>query len=95
MMKPPYPSERGLAHNTKNIASGKVSQGALILAYLEQGHTLTPLEALGRFNCFSLAQRVSELKRQGHPIIADMITVPSGKCVAEYRLEQAKSEGSS
>jgi hypothetical protein len=63
------------------------SQSALILAYLQSGHTLTPIEALNRFNCFSLSQRITELRRRGYQIITTMVDVPSGKRVAEYRLE--------
>jgi hypothetical protein len=60
----------------------------LILDYLKTGHTLTPLEALNKFQCFSLSQRVTDLRQAGHPIVTTMITLPSGKRVAQYRLKQ-------
>jgi Helix-turn-helix domain len=66
------------------------SQSSRILAHLQAGHTLTPIEALNRFNCFSLSQRITELRRRGYQIITTMVDVPSGKRVAEYRLESSK-----
>ena len=68
------------------------SQCERILAHLEAGHTLTPLEALQRFQCFSLSQRVTELRQRGYPIHTKMVKLSSGKRVAEYHLTR---EGSS
>ena len=62
------------------------SQCKMILHHLQDGYTLTPLEALQRFNCFSLSQRVTELRQRGHPISTRMVKLKSGKRVAEYRL---------
>ena len=67
------------------------SQCERILAHLEAGHTLTPIEALQRFNCFSLSQRVTELRQRGHPIVTRMVKLKSGKRVAEYRLTRGES----
>jgi len=63
------------------------SQSALILSALQQGDTLTSLQALDRFKCFRLASRISDLNKQGHNIQKKMIKVDSGKSVAEYYLE--------
>jgi Helix-turn-helix domain len=68
------------------------SQSAQILTYLQSGHTLTELDGLQLFRCMSVAQRIHDLRRKGHRIISTMVTVPSGKRVAEYRLEQANNE---
>lgn len=43
-----------------------MSQKARILAYLQEGYTLTPLEALNLFGTTKLATRVSELIDEGH-----------------------------
>ena len=68
-----------------NESSSK-TQKALILKALQQGDRLTHLDAEKRFNCLRLGARIYDLKQQGHKIEKRMIVVPSGKCVAEYRL---------
>lgn len=57
-----------------------------ILMALKNGERLTPLIALRKYDCLSLSQRVGELKRAGWPILTEMVQVPSGKKVAEYRM---------
>lgn len=57
-----------------------------ILWYLRDGNTLTVLEAIQRFGVYALSQRIGELKKQGHNIVSEMTTLPSGKRVAKYRL---------
>ena len=68
-----------------NESSSKTKK-ALILKALQQGDCLTHLDAEKRFNCLRLGARIYDLKQQGHKIERRMIVVPSGKCVAEYRL---------
>ena len=41
------------------------TQAGRILAYLREGHRITALEALELFQCFRLAARVHELRREG------------------------------
>lgn len=57
-----------------------------LLFALKAGERLTPLSALERFHCFSLSQRMGELRRAGWPIVSVMVTVPSGKRVAQYSM---------
>ena len=57
-----------------------------LLVALQAGARLTPLSALQEFNCLSLSQRIGELKKQGWPIVSEMIEVASGKRVACYRM---------
>ena len=57
-----------------------------LLMALKSGERLTPLTALERYRCFSLSQRMGELKRSGWPIAVQRVKVPSGKSVAEYRM---------
>jgi hypothetical protein len=66
------------------------TQTLKIQRWLAQGHALTPLDALKRFNCFRLGARCWELKQQGWPIQKRMVTVQSGSRVAEYRFETRK-----
>jgi hypothetical protein len=41
----------------------------LILQHLEQGRTITAIEALVLFGCFRLAARIKELRDAGHNIV--------------------------
>ena len=45
-----------------------MTQNESILQYLQQGNSLTSLEALELFRCFRLASRVSDLRQIGHQI---------------------------
>jgi hypothetical protein len=68
------------------------TQSQRILAYLEQGKTLTALGALRLFGCFSLAQRIHELRGKGYRITSAIIKVSGGKRVAKYKLETSEGE---
>ena len=62
----------------------------LLLEHLMKGATITPLEALRRFNCMSCSQRLGDLRRdEGIPIQSRFITTPTGKKVKEYWLERS------
>lgn len=66
-----------------------MTQNQQILDYLMAGNTITPLEALERFGCFSLAARVYELKNtHGKPIQSKLIELPNGKRCAQYWLDR-------
>lgn len=61
---------------------------AKLLAHLMTGATITPLEALQRFNCMSCSQRLGDLRRdEGIPVQSRFITTSTGKKVKEYWLE--------
>lgn len=45
---------------------------AKVLAWLEKGHHLTPMEALNKFGTMRLAARIHELREDGHEIETDM-----------------------
>ena len=47
------------------------SQTRLILAYLESGRSITPLDALNLFGCFRLSARIFELREKGFEIVTD------------------------
>jgi hypothetical protein len=59
-----------------------------LLMALQRGEQLTPLSALEKYRCFSLSQRMGELRRSGWPIRSQMVSVNSGKKVASYWLEE-------
>ena len=63
------------------------TQAGRILAYLREGNRLTALEALERFQCFRLAARIHELRREGWRIEERTVETPSGKRIAEYSME--------
>lgn len=62
------------------------SQNKQILSYLQQGNSITPLEALNHFNCFRLGARIFQLKKLGHPIETEMV-YNNGKHFASYHLK--------
>ena len=64
------------------------SQFKMILEALKRGEKITPLDALGRFGCFSLPARIFEMKRAGYRIKTEMIEIKSGKKIARYQLEK-------
>ncbi len=69
-----------------------MSQRDEILSYLQQGQSLTPLEALSMFGCFRLAARIRELRADGYNIRTDDIKV-GNKSVAQYRLHTSIPRG--
>lgn len=50
------------------------SQNKQILAHLEAGLPITPLEALKRYGCFRLGARIHDLRAKGHPIATTMVS---------------------
>ncbi|WP_025324488.1 helix-turn-helix domain-containing protein [Deferrisoma camini] len=64
-------------------------QTRAVLRALEQGHTLTPMEALRDLGVGRLSARIKELRDLGYPIETERVTVPTrggGAVVARYRL---------
>lgn len=64
----------------------KTAQATLILRALAQGHKLTAVDALMKFDCFRLAARISDLRNEGYDIRTRMIQLDTGKKVAQYFL---------
>jgi hypothetical protein len=48
----------------------KQSQNEKILEHLQTYGSISPLEAMSEYGCMRLASRISDLKRQGYPILA-------------------------
>lgn len=66
------------------------SQSSRILGHLAHGRRLTPLEALKLFGCLRLGARIYALKRRGHKIGRDMVSLDNGKTVASYYLRGSR-----
>jgi hypothetical protein len=66
-----------------------MTQTEAILAYLNSGRTLTVAEALTQFGVYALSQRAGELRKQGYPVVSEMVDLPNGKRVARYSLKVA------
>lgn len=64
----------------------KASQCNAIRRYLEQGKTITSLEAINLFGCGRLAARIYDLKKLGHNI-SKIMKKRNGKCFAEYFMQ--------
>ena len=65
----------------------KTTQKDLIRAFLKAGRKITPMVALNEFGCFSLAQRIKELRREGlHMCTAFKKDPQTKKVFAEYSL---------
>lgn len=68
------------------------SQCKQILAWLQEGKTLTSIQALTQFECFRLASRVHDLRQRGIDICKRMVKNPNnGKRYAEYYINPEQS----
>ena len=57
----------------------------MVLNHLQQGKTITPLEALRNYGSFRLGALIYNLKREGHNIINEW-EESNGKRYARYKL---------
>lgn len=63
----------------------KGSQCYKIAKHLDRGHKITSLQALNKFNCLSLAQRIKDLRDYGMMIADEWVTVKgSNKRIKRY-----------
>ena len=67
------------------------SQEQRILKYLQRGFTLTPLQALAKFDCWALSSRVSDLNKEGAGIQKKTVT-QNGKSFAKYFIPKPYTE---
>jgi hypothetical protein len=61
----------------------------MVLRFMQQGHTITHLDALRMFSCARLAARIDDLRKMGHIIITEDVT-EGGKTFARYHLAKGK-----
>jgi hypothetical protein len=83
-----FRSSESLSKDTKIVESQK----NMIINYLFAGNRITALDALSMFNCFSLAQRIHNLRMEGCDIITEMINTGKGKIIARYSLKKFQTE---
>lgn len=76
-------------YNPNEAHSG--SQAKRILAYMQEGNRITPIEALNLFGCFRLGARIADLKDGGHDIKSAFVKTPTGKHVKQYWMEEASA----
>jgi|TARA_B100000085_G_C18476717_1_gene485465 hypothetical protein len=69
------------------------SQNAMILNFLESGGSLTPIEALEKFQCFRLAARMNDLRNKGYVIQTEILKDDNGKSYASYSLPKNYKQG--
>ena len=67
-------------------------QNRVILLFLESGGSLSPIEALNKFQCFRLAARVRDLRKAGHDIQTKTVK-EDGKKYAVYSLPKIQKQG--
>ena len=69
------------------------SQNAMILNFLESGESLTPIEALEKFQCFRLAARMNDLRKKGYVIQTEILKDNNGKSYASYSIPKDQKQG--
>ena len=69
------------------INSTTISQNDSILAYMQSGNRITPIEALNLFKCFRLTSRICGLRQRGFEIKKEFVKVNSGKKVMSYWID--------
>lgn len=75
-----------MANINENLEQSN-SQNARIAKYLQEGNSITQLDALNLFGCLRLGARIADLKdRYNMHIITNMVTTSNGKRVASYKL---------
>lgn len=69
----------------------KATQADRVLAYIERFGSITQIDAMRDLGVMRLASRISDLKKQGYPIVSDTESVKNRyeeTCyVKRYRLE--------
>jgi len=63
----------------------KLTQTQAIQKHLEDGNSITALEALNLFGCFRLAARISDIKSLGLKIVTNTVKA-NGKSFASYQV---------
>ncbi len=66
----------------------KNSQENKILAYMQSGKSITPIEALNLFGCFRLGARCYDLRKKGYPIHSELVQ-DGDKHYSRYSLKGA------
>jgi len=72
--------------NINENHTSSLSQTKKILAHLQEGKSITPLEALNMFGCFRLGARIADIKALGYAVRSEFVTTPLQKRVKKYYL---------
>lgn len=62
-----------------------MSQTQKITNFLLNGGTLTPMQALKKFDTWALSSRISEIRKK-YAVKSELIKVRSGKMVSRYSI---------
>ena len=74
--------------NNNDNKKQSFTQCNMIAEYLENGYSITALEALQMFGCMRLASRICDLRDTGYNIATCKIKTETGKYVTEYTLKR-------
>jgi len=78
--------------NVNDNAVSSATQCQMILDYMREHGSITPLEALEKpILCMRLGARIWDLKHKGYRIRDERIQVASGKYVKKYMLENEET----
>ena len=76
------------------MTNSKPTQNERILDYIDEFGSITQLEALRDLGVMRLASRISDLRRQGFPIVSETVSVENRfgeKCnVKRYRIKEVE-----
>ena len=65
----------------------RISQCRAILGHMRLHGSITPREAIRKYNCFRLGARIYELKKKGHSIKSEK-QIEDGKTFSKYSLNK-------
>ena len=71
-----------------------LTQNEMILKYIHDYGSITPLEALKEFGCMRLASRINDLKNQGYNIVSEKVSIKNryGKKISFAKYSIIESE---
>lgn len=68
------------------------TQRQMVLDYIHEFGSITPLEAIVDLGCYRLASRISELKKMGYPVASEFVAVKTRygrkSRIKRYRMEE-------
>lgn len=57
------------------MSTQKATQRELVLEYIDEFGSITPLEGMRDLGIYRLASRISEMKKMGYPVVSQWETV--------------------
>ena len=74
--------------NPNEVSS--TSQKKRILAFMQAGNSITPIQALALFGSLRLGARIADLKAEGYEVKSEFVKLPNGKQVKRYFMQVAQ-----